>query len=600
MLFKLFGRNRGAFVVTSTVSAESIRPFRRAMQTFAFLACVAALFPTAAHAQLSKANLILLNRGLQIEGMVQPADFFNLTTYTNANYTSVDIFDNSNPTILGPAPGVSWSRWVNAITNMPPQPGEAPYMSQLLSLEMSDEPNLNDTNVFNTTVNWFLAVQTNFSNTVLYVNSYGGQVSDSTLGNFITQAHPDMLCFDTYPFTSTYDTNQSNNIGAPNGGPFTSWYSELRRYRQWGMGVNIPVATYRQAFHSVEDYDQRVYRYPSLSEMHMNTFVPLAFNCKWLIDFEYNAGATTLFNILPNGYSGDTYTNANYIELIDINRRALNLGRSLVCLKPVYDLHNTNDVNPPPGPGSSNPNFPDGTTTSMMILKGNPGTTNATAEPIGFQDNPAAPNSYSWWESQKNDPYLAGWAVTNKGVNNGGLAGQVFISWFTPIDERLDGPNYTNEIYFLVVNGLTATNGSAADCLQDVHLNFLNKFTNIVMLDPETGLLSTNAVPLVNTRRQLDIYLNGGDAALFKIDDGAPFVGHVAPGVAQLSSNLQGGNLALNIQGNPGARYQVQCKPSASATNWTAVTNFILLNSPTAVTVPAASTNAFYRVAGIP
>ena len=544
---------------------------------------------------------MLLNRGFQIEGMVQTADFFNLTTYTNANYTSVDIFDNSNPTILGPAPGVSWSRWVNAITNMPPQPGEAPYLSQLLSLEMSDEPNLTDPTIFSNTVNWFLAVQTNFSNTVLYVNNYAGQAPDGTLSSFITAAHPDMLCFDEYPFTSQYDTNQSNNIGAPIGGPFTAWYSELRRYRQWGISANIPVATYRQAFHSVEDYDQRVYRYPSLSEMHLNTSAALVFNCKWLIDFEYNAGATTLFNILPNGYSGDTYTNTNYVELIDVNRRALNLGRSLVCLKPVYDLHNTNDVNPPPGPGSVNPNFPDGTTTSILILKGNPGTTNATAEPIGFQDNPSTPNSYSWFESAKNDPYLAGWAVTNKGVNNGGLAGQVFIAWFTPIDERLDGPNYSNEVYFLVVNGLTATNGSAADCLQDVHLNFFSsKFTNIVMLDPETGLLSTNLVPLIGGRRQLDLYLNGGDAALFKIDDGAPFVGHVPPGAAQLSSNLQGGNVTISVQGNPGARYQVQCKPTFSSTNWTTLTNFVLLSSPTSIVTTPSSNSAYYRVAGVP
>ena len=172
-----------------------------------------------------------------------------------------------------------------------------------------------------------------------------------------------------------------------------------------------------------------VYRYPSLSEMRLNTSAALAFNCKWLIGFEYNAGATTLFDILPNGYSGDTYTNTNYIEQIDINLRAQNLGRSLVCLKPIYDLHNPNDTNnPPPGPASVNPSFPDGTTTSIMILKGNPGSTTNTGEPIGFQDNPATPKSYSWWESQKNDPYLAGWAVTNMGVNNGGVAGQVFIS----------------------------------------------------------------------------------------------------------------------------------------------------------------------------
>jgi hypothetical protein len=119
------------------------------------------------------------------------------------------------------------------------------------------------------------------------------------------------------------------------------------------------------------------------------------------------------------------------------------------------------------------------------------------------------------------------------------------------------------------------------------------------MLDPETGLLSTNPVPLINTRRQLDIYLNGGDAALFKIDDGAPFVGHMPPGVAQLSSNAQGGNIAINVAGNVGARYQVETKPSLGATNWTALTNFVLLTSPTTITTAAIS-NGYFRVAGVP
>jgi len=121
-----------------------------------------------------------------------------------------------------------------------------------------------------------------------------------------------------------------------------------------------------------------------------------------------------------------------------------------------------------------------------------------------------------------------------------------------------------------------------------------------VMLNPETGTLQTNAVPLINTRRQLDLYLNGGDAALFKIDDGAPFVGHVPPGAARLSASLQSGNITVNVQGNQGARYQVQSSSSLAATNWTALTNFVMLNSPTSFTAGAPSSNTFYRVAGIP
>src|ERR1019366_9148827 len=43
-----------------------------------------------AQAQLSKGYQILLNRGLQLQGLVQYADSFHLDTYSNANYTSIN------------------------------------------------------------------------------------------------------------------------------------------------------------------------------------------------------------------------------------------------------------------------------------------------------------------------------------------------------------------------------------------------------------------------------------------------------------------------------------------------------------------------------
>ncbi len=551
-------------------------------------------------AQISKGNQILLNQGLQLQGLVSYDDFFNLSTYSNANYISVNFGFTSNPLLLGPAPGFLWSRWVGDQTQMPPLNGEGPYTNQLFSLQLTDEPNLNDDTIRSNSVNWFNSVQTNYPNTILYLNSYGGQVSDATLGDFITRAKPDMLSFDTYPFLADYTT------GVPNTWPYSTWLSEMRRYRQWGVSANLPVAVYMQAFHSVEDYDQRIYRVPSPSELRFNIFAALAFNAKVLIDFTYNSGATALFNILPNGYSGDTYTNALYAEKTDANRRALNLGKSLVCLKPISDLHNPNDANPPPGPASGNVNFPDGTTTSILILKGNPNTTTNTSEPIGFQDDPpSSQTKFSWWEFTKNDPYLTGWVVTNKGVNNGGSPGQVIISWFKPLDEKLDGTNYSNEIYFMVVNALTATNGTAADCLQEIMLNFIAAVPSaVVMLDPETGLLHTNTMPVIpgsGGRRQLVLDLNGGDAALFKFSDGAPFVGHIPPAPARLGVTLQAGVPILNIsQLSPGARYQLQSTPALGSSNWTTLTALLLTNSSTQFRDTGSTNGGYYRVVGIP
>jgi hypothetical protein len=570
-----------------------------------------------ANAQLSKATQILLNRGIELQGMVQYNDEFSLTTYSNANYTSVNWFDPGWQQYLGPAPGFPWGRWVSGPTDMPPQDAnnqfgfnaETPYMSQLINLELGDELNLSDGPTLTNEINWFNSVQSNFPNTILYINNYAGQASDAALGAMISQGHCDMICFDEYPFMSQYDTNYPNNIGAPNTWPFTSWFSELWRYRQWGINTGIPFATYMQTFNSVEDYDTRVYRNPSASELRFNNFAALAFNAKTLIGFVYNSGAAALFNILPNGYSGDTYTNALYGEQADVNHRATILGRSLACMKPVYDLHNTNDVSPPPGPGSAYSIFQDGTTTSILILKGNPGSTTNTSEPTGFVDSAGAPKSYSWWEFQKNDPYLNGWSVTNPGTNNGGVPGQVIIAWFKLLDENLDGPNYTNEVYMMVVNALTANTGTAASCMQTIKLNFetgTNAITAVNMLDLESGAITTNTMPVISgsgntTKRQLVLSLNGGDAAFFKFADGAPFVGHVPPAAPKLSASLQGGFPAITVQGTSLARYQLQSAPTPAG-NWSAVATRLFTNSSAAfVDTTASNTSSiFYRAVGIP
>jgi len=210
---------------------------------------------------------------------------------------------------------------------------------------------------------------------------------------------------------------------------------------------------------------------------------------------------------------------------------------------------------------------------------------------------------YTWWEFAKNDPYLTGWAVTNKaGINNNGLPGEVIISWFTPLDESFDGPSFTGEIYMMVVNALTAINGTAADCLQEIKLNFLNNFSSVVMLDPETGLLQTNTLPIVSTRRQLVLDLNGGDAVLFKFSDNAPFVGRVVPQPARLSVQMQSGQPAITIQGTVAARYQLQSTPSLIAPNWNTLTN-VLLPAASYQFLDTSASNAnsqtFYRAVGI-
>src|SRR5687767_10258599 len=78
------------------------------------------------HAQISKGHQILINRGLQTQGNVANTDPFHLTTYSNANYSSINWLWTSTPAWMGTAPGFPWSRWVGDENQMPPQGSEGP------------------------------------------------------------------------------------------------------------------------------------------------------------------------------------------------------------------------------------------------------------------------------------------------------------------------------------------------------------------------------------------------------------------------------------------------------------------------------------------
>ncbi|MGI8601918.1 MAG: hypothetical protein ACR2OZ_02855 [Verrucomicrobiales bacterium] len=523
---------------------DAISGFHRCVLLTAATGLVAHVQPCGAAP--GKGQLILLDRGLQVQGMVTRDDVFHLNTYQNAGYTSINWLWNSNPSQMGTAPGFPWSRWASSESDVPPQGAEGPFMSQLVSLQLGDEWHLNQTALRDRAVNWFNAIRASFPNTILYMNSYGGQVGDAQLDDFITRARPDMLSFDTYPWRSDYTTRN------PLRGPPTSWYSELRRYREHARGANIPLASYVQTFHAVQDYDQTVYRDPSPSELRLNHFAALAFNAKVLIDFTYNTGASSLF-VTPGGDSNPTPL---FAEKSAINTRARNLGKSLVRLKPIGDA--TNQY-----------------TTSIVFLRGKNSSGTPNPLPISFTADPQAPNNYTDWVFGRNDSYLTGWTVTNKGTRNNTQPGDVILSWFKVLDESLDGPSHANEVYLMVVNGLTDPTGTAADCTQEIKLTFSfpSPITGVDVLNQVNGMVQTQTLPVVSGRRELLLSLPGGEPAFFKFSNGAPFVG-ITPVSPRLDFRLQGGKPTVLITGPVGSRHRLEA--SASLTNWTTLTNLRL------------------------
>jgi hypothetical protein len=344
-----------------------------------------------------------------------------------------------------------------------------------------------------------------------------------------------MISFDTYPFQPG---------GGPAGGSPTNWYGDLRRYRVHALDNDIPLAIYRQTFHDATDRD------PSGSEQRLNTFAALAFNVKYLTDFTYNSGASSLFN---NAAGGDNSPNQRYFDQATINAQARNFGAALTRLQPI-------NVHPDGGQA----------TTDIMFIRGKhfdstSGTNVPNAVPIGFAADAQAPNSYTDWVFQRNDPYLTGWSVTNTGTKNNGQPGDVIVSWFKPLDESFDGPNYTNEVYMMVVNGLTDATGPAADARQHITMDFLfgsaaGHLTGLDVLNPDTGAVET--IPLTSIgggKYRWAFDLDGGSAELFKFADGAPFVGVTA--VPEPSALALAGVAAVGLA----LRRRSRSRPSAAS-----------------------------------
>ena len=457
--------------------------------------CVIGL-ASSTHAQVGKGQQILITKGLQVHGVVTTNEgFFHVDTYTNANYSAVHWQWYSAPTLMG-NPGLPWAKWAVDETTMPPQPGEQAYLKDLLMIQLGDEWELNNDSVRTRLVNWISSVRAKWPNTVLFHNNYGGQVNDAALGDYILRAQPDLLCFDTYPFR--FDAGSGNSFST-----IYNWYADLRRWRQHAKQHNIPLGTYLQAFGSAGEN----VRSPSPSEMRLQHSAALAFNCKVLIDFIYSSGASSLFD--NPGSTGDTQPNALYYEKADCARRARNFGKTLVRLKPADD----------------DTYFSDGRTTGIVLIRGRDSNGAPNPVPIGFQADWEDGMNYTEWAPGRNDPYLIDWAVTNKGTKNNGQRGDVFISSFQTLDENFDGPDYSNERYLYVVNGLSDMTGTAADCAQEICLNFTNSLSAVEMLNPLTGQVEVQPLLLTNGLRRLILNLNGGDAALFKFSDGAPFIG---------------------------------------------------------------------------
>ena len=448
-------------------------------------------------ANLDKGHRVLLDRGLQIQAQAfyQPQDLglgsytFDPQPYFAANFTGINWhYRPANPAFAAAHPNYNWGRWTTQTGEADLTPAEQPYRNSFVSFQYKDENSLNDPNVRADFKAWFDAARPNFPNSILYTNQLAFDASDANLATYMSESQPDMMVMDSYRW----------KVGNTEG----TWhlFSDMQRYRKWalrghdGTGARpIPFGVITQTFHG-----ENLWRDPSESELRVNHFGAWALGYKYTSAFTYNYGTSALF--VP-GYDTNNPTPA-YHQLKEVNRQGKNLGPALVRLI-------SKDVLFVPGQH-----------------KDTTGTAVNNAVPIDMASYPSGFNA-----AQK-DPWIRGvQSIANLGTKNDSLKGDFLLSWFQPLDESLDGPDYTGEWYFMVTNALVDPAGLASETQQTIQLNFAADVpTSLQRLSRDTGLIDViplEIIPSTGGRRRLVLTLDGGTGDLFKFNTVAPFVGVV-------------------------------------------------------------------------
>ena len=140
------------------------------------------------------------------------------------------------------------------------------------------------------------------------------------------------------------------------------------------------------------------------------------------------------------------------------------------------------------------------------------------------------------------DPWIKDLNVTNIGIHNDGLPGDVVIGRFEPLLESCDGPDVHGEAYWMILNAFIAPNlggrihktGHSSETAQLIDITFLlppptmgkPDITHVQRVRRDTGVVEL--LPLTNLDDGLAVItldIPGGTADLIKLDTGATFCG---------------------------------------------------------------------------
>jgi hypothetical protein len=448
---------------------------------------------------LDRGHRILLERGLQLQATVLDTTTFDLETWEASNFTTPDFWAIPlAPQFLAPIPGIlPWARWTTWWTNELDflTPAEQPYEHTFVSIHHGDEIDLSDPANVQKIADLLAQLRILYPDTISFHNESAEISSFSETQNMMAVAHPDIIHAGSYPFG---DKNEEYEGGSP-----TKLYETFERYRTLsllghdGTGANpIPYGMFIQTFHDNDRWE----RPPTTSEVTLQQFAAWAFGCKMTNAFIYNSNTPVhgeLISALFNG-DGDSSPTPFFLFMAELNAQSRRLGPALVRL----------------------------ISTEVFMKMGR-----HEKKHLWWKDEDNdLPSGVPEWSEEADPGHLVKLDVENLNYYiNSNLEGDVIIGYFKVLHEDFDGPDANNEIYFMVVNGLSDHSAGTEDTRQEIRLIFdfgATGITSLQRLNKNTG--HVDVIPLEHlegSQYLLTLTLNGGEGILFKYNTGAPFVG---------------------------------------------------------------------------
>lgn len=483
---------------------------------------------------LDRGHRLLIERGLQLQALILDTGPLDMSTWADSNFTTANLWAVPNMVTLGAAPGIPWSRWYgghDVPTDVDVPVDEQPYLNNLVSVQLGDEQDLNDPTSLQRTIDAFNFWRANYPGTMHMLSQQLKNMA--SVIPHIDEIQPDMISGGSYR-----QNNQEIFLGEPirRGGSPQKMYKEMLSLRSVCLnghagsgGKPIPYGIFTQLFYQSGDSDYATI--VSESQMRLQLMAAWALGCTWTCGFIYNnipmEGGPHASDLLPVifGEGGDWYAPTDRFDIIrQLNFESLNLGPALVRL----------------------------VSTDVRMVSGqyrNPYCFLPSGVAPCTETIPLAAGMTAWAPGA--DPYITSITQTNLGTKNDGLPGDVLVGYLKPLHEDFDGPSYSNQQYFYIVNSMAFADATSDETRQRivVEFNFGNSgISSLQRFSRFTGNVETVPLQPIGTHRyRLTLDYGGGEGDLYKFNTGAPFVKSNAPEAVDALSVMVGGGLYQRV-----------------------------------------------------